>query len=98
MKIMKQIQKIKISNYLRAFIFQFLKITNNEQIKENKQYSLQEAINVGAKKLSKQIEEEIPNKENIKKKNVTTKEEENGVLVTVIYEVVENIGKNQKIF
>ena len=69
------------------------KITNNEQIKENKKYSLQEAINIGAKELCKKIEEEIPNKESIKKKNVITKETENAVVVTVVYEAIENIGK-----
>ena len=52
---------------------------------------------MGAKELSKEIEEEIPNKEKIYKKNVNTTEEENAVIVTVIYEVLENIGENQKI-
>ena len=73
------------------------KITNEEQTKETKNYSLSEAINIGVEDLSKQIEEEIENKDNITNKNVRTDESETSVTVTVTYEVIENIGENQKI-
>ena len=73
------------------------KITNEEQTKEIKKYNLNEAINLGAEELSKQIEEEIENKQNITNKNIKTDESESSVVVTVTYEVIENIGENQKI-
>ena len=73
------------------------KITNQEMKKETKTYTLEEATNMGIEELSKQIEDEIPNKENITGKNVKTVEAENLVTVTVTYEVIENIGENQKI-
>lgn len=72
------------------------KITNKEQTKESKTYTLEEATNIGAKELSNQIEEQIQDKENITGKNVRTVENENSVVVTVTYEVIENIGENQK--
>lgn len=73
------------------------KITNKEQTKENKNYTLEEATNIGVEDLSKEIESEILDKEKIINKNVKTKENEHSVVVTVIYEVIENIGENQKI-
>lgn len=73
------------------------KITNQEMKKETKTYTLEEATNIGIEDLSRQIEDEIPNKENIMGKNVKTVEGANSVVVTVIYEVIENIGENQKI-
>lgn len=74
------------------------KITNKEQTKENMTYTLEEATNIGVEDLSNQIENEIQDKEKIIGKNVRTVEGENSVVVTVTYEVLENIGENQKIF
>lgn len=73
------------------------KITNKEQIKENKTYTLEEATNKGVEELSNQIENEIQDKEKITGKNVRTVENEYSVIVTVTYEVIESIGENQKI-
>ena len=73
------------------------KITNKEQTKENKTYSIEEAVNIGEKELSPEIEKEIENKDMIIDKNVKKEEYENSVIVTVIYSVLENIGENQKI-
>ena len=73
------------------------KITNKEQTKENKNYTLSEAIDNGVDYLSKEIEKEIENKESIINKNVKTQESEDSVVVTVTYEVIENIGENKKI-
>ena len=74
------------------------KITNREQKKESKQHTLQEAISIGANDLTKKLEQEIPNKDSIIKKNITTVNSENSVTVTVIFEAIESIGENQKIF
>lgn len=73
------------------------KITNKEQVVENKENSLQDAIDIGVEVLSKQIESEIENKETIIGKKVKTIEKENSVIVTVTYEAMESIGENQKI-
>ena len=73
------------------------KITNKEQTKENKTYSIEEAVDIGEKELSPEIEKEIENKDMIIDKNVKKEEYKNSVIVTVIYSVLENIGENQKI-
>lgn len=73
------------------------KITNKEMKQESKTYTLEEAIQIGTEELSDQIEQEIKDKENIENKKVKTIENENAVVVTVTYEVIENIGENQKI-
>ena len=73
------------------------KITNKEQTKENKTYTIEEAVDIGEKELSPEIEKEIENKDMIIDKNVKKEEYENSVIVTVIYSVLENIGENQKI-
>lgn len=77
--------------------FSIKKITNKEQTKENKTYSIEEAVDIGEKELSPEIEKEIENKDMIIDKNVKKEEYENSVIVTVIYSVLENIGENQKI-
>ena len=43
------------------------------------------------------IYKEIENKENIVNKNINTYEQEDGVDIYVTYEVLENIGTNEKI-
>lgn len=73
------------------------KLTNKEQVLENKELSLKEATDIGVGELSKQIESEIVNKESIIGKKVKTVEKENSVIVTVTYEAMESIGEKQKI-
>lgn len=46
-----------------------VKITNKEQIKEEKKYTLEEAISLGKQELSQIIEDKIENKENIIRNN-----------------------------
>ncbi len=46
-----------------------VKISNKEQVKEEKNYSKEEATNLGIEELTKKIEEKIENKENILRKN-----------------------------
>ena len=74
------------------------KITNKEQRKINRSYTTKEAVDFGINTLSKQIEEEIENKENIKDKKASTEETQKSVIVTVTYKVTENIKKIKKIF
>lgn len=73
------------------------KITNQEQTKESRTYTVKEATNKGIQELSEQLEEEIENKESIIDKKVKTEESENAVVVTVIYEAIESIGENEKL-
>ena len=44
-----------------------------------------------------ELDKEIENKENIVNKNINTYEQEDGVNIYVTYEVLENIGTNEKI-
>ena len=74
-----------------------VEITNKEQIKETKEYSKEEIIELGKEKLSKAIEEDIANKENILEIKVDTTEQEDSVEVCVTYEVLENIENYEKI-
>ena len=74
-----------------------VEITNKEQVKETKTYSKEEVIELGKEKLSKAIEEDIANKENILGITVDTDEQEEYVEVCVTYEVLENIESYEKI-
>jgi len=87
--------KIKISNnfYLPISI---TKITNFEQTKEVKKYSIEEAVEIATQELTKEFENELPNKENIEDKNVKTIQKDNSVIVTLIYKVIEEIGEEIK--
>ena len=61
-----------------------------------KKYSLEEAKTIGIKELQEELDKEIENKENIVNKNINTYEQEDGVDIYVTYEVLENIGTNEK--
>ena len=58
---------------------------------------MEEAKTVGIKELQEELDKEIENKENIVNKNINTYEQEDGVNIYVTYEVLENIGTNEKI-
>ena len=60
-------------------------------------YTIEEATEIGTQKLEKEIEAEIENKEKILNKSANVKETPEYVEVSVIYEVVENIGMQEKI-
>ena len=47
--------------------------------------------------MQEELEKEIKNKEKIVNKNINTYEKDDGVEVQVTYEVLENIGTNEKI-
>lgn len=92
-----QIEEKKLKVFKNFYLpISITKITNKEQIKKQKNYTLDEAITVGVETLSEKIEGQIENKQNIKNKKVETEEGENLVIVTVTYEVLENIEKYEK--
>ena len=74
-----------------------IKITNKEQQKIEKNYTIEEAKNIGIQELQQELDNEIEDKEKIVNKNINTYEKEDGVEVYVTYEVLENIGTNEKI-
>lgn len=73
------------------------KITNKEEIKEEQNYTAEEATKATVEDLTKILDEKIQNKDLIVDKNVETEEGENSVIVTLCYEVLEKIGENKKI-
>ena len=74
-----------------------LKTTYKEKKEEQKNYTVQEAKNIGIKELEEELEKEIEDKNNIVNKNINTYERTDGLEVYVTYEVLENIGTNEKI-
>ena len=74
-----------------------IKTTVKEIQEEQKNYSLEEAKNIGIKELEQELDKEIKEKEKIVNKNINTYEKEDGVEVYVTYEVLENIGTKEKI-
>ena len=74
-----------------------VKITNKEIKEEQKNYNLEEAKNLGIQQLEEELNNEIENKEKIINKIVNTYEKEDGIEVYVTYEVLEDIGTNEKI-
>lgn len=74
-----------------------VKTTNIEIKEEQKTYTAEEAKNIGIQELQEELDNEIENKENIVNKIINTYEKEDGIEVYVIYEVLENIGTNEKI-
>ena len=74
-----------------------IKITNKEIQEEQKKYTIDEAKNIGIQELQEELDNEIENKEKIVNKIINTYEKEDGIEIYVTYEVLENIGTNEKI-
>ena len=74
-----------------------IKTTNKELKNVQRKYNLEEAKALGIQELEQELDEEIENKEKIINKNINTYEKQDGVEVYVTYEVLENIGTNEKI-
>lgn len=89
-------RKFKISSdfYLPISI---IKTTYKEQKKEEKVYTMEEAKNLGIQQLEQELESEIEEKQNIVNKKINTYEKEDGLEIFVTYEVLEQIGTNEKI-
>lgn len=93
---------IETENKLKIFSDFYLpisviKITNKEVEEIQKNYQIDEAKNIGIQELEEKLDSEIENKESIVSKNINTYEKEDGVDIYVTYEVLENIGTNEKI-
>ena len=74
-----------------------IKITNKEVKEEQKTYNIEEATNLGIQQLEEQLDKEIQDKNKIVNKNINTYEKEDGIEVYVTYEVIEQIGTNEKL-
>ena len=74
-----------------------IKTTNKEVKEEQKKYEIEEAKNLGIQQLQDELDNEIENKEKIVNKIINTYEKEDGIEVYVTYEVLEDIGTNEKI-
>ncbi len=73
------------------------KTTNKELINEEKTYEREEAKDLGIQQLSEELDKEIDDKTKIVNKHSNTYEKENGIEIYVTYEVLENVGTNEKI-
>ena len=104
----KGVSKFKIcdtmekENKMKLFSNFYLPIsiikTTYKEIEETpKTYTIEEAKENGIKKLQDELDKEIENKESIVNKNINTYEKEDSIDVYVTYEVLENIGTNEKI-
>ncbi len=104
----KKLSKFKIydtietENKLKLFSdfylpISIIKTTNKEEEEIQKTYNVEEAKNLGIQQLQEELDKEIVDKEKIVNKNINIYELEDGVDVYVTYEVLENIGTNEKI-
>ena len=74
-----------------------IKTTYQEYEEVQKTYSVEEAKALGIQEIEEELEKEIENKDKIVNKNINTYENENSIDIYVTYEVLENIGTNEKI-
>lgn len=74
-----------------------VKITNKEVIQEQKNYTVDDAKNIGIQELEQELNMEIKDKDKILSKNINTYQKDDGVEIYVTYEVLEEIGTNEKI-
>ncbi len=89
-------KKLKIfSNFY--FPIEICKTTYFELTQKQITYTEDEAKQILRSKLEKELEEEIKEVENIVNKQINYKQENNSITVEVIYEVLENIGTNEKL-
>ena len=72
-------------------------MTNKEVKEEQRNYTLEEAKELGIEQLQQELDKEIENKDKIVNKVINTNEKEDGIEIFVTYEVLENIGTNEKI-
>ena len=89
-------KKLKIfSNFY--FPIEFCKTTYKELEKKTVTYTVEEAKQILQNKLEEELKNELTNIDNIVNTQINYKEESGQVTVEVIYEVLENIGRNEKI-
>lgn len=98
----KNYDTINENNKVRLFSNFYLpieitKTTNYEQEEKEVTYTKEQLVEMTTQKLEKELNEEIKNTENIVNKQVNTYENEGYIEVEVIYEVIEQIGTEEKI-
>ena len=74
-----------------------VKITNKEINEEQKNYNVEQAKDLGIEQLQEELDNEIEDKSKVVNKIINTYEKEDGIEVYVTYEVLEDIGTNEKI-
>ncbi len=74
-----------------------VKITNKEIKEEQKNYNVEQAKDLGIEQLQEELNNEIEDKSKVVNKIINTYEKEDGIEVYVTYEVLEDIGTNEKI-
>lgn len=74
-----------------------IKTVNTEIEEKSRKYTIEEAKQLGIQELQDELDEEIENKDKIVNKIINTYEKENGIEVCVTYEVLEDVGTNEKI-
>lgn len=74
-----------------------VKITNKEIKEEQKNYNVEQAKDLGIEQLQGELDNEIEDKSKVVNKIINTYEKEDGIEVYVTYEVLEDIGTNEKI-
>lgn len=74
-----------------------VKITNKEIKEEQKNYNVEQAKDLGIEQLQEELDKEIEDKSKVVNKIINTYEKEDGIEVYVTYEVLEDIGTNEKI-
>ena len=89
-------KKLKIfSNFY--FPIEICKTTYKELKKKTVSYTNEEAKEILLKKLEEELKKEIDDVKSIVNTRVNYKEEEGSITVELVYEVLENIGTNEKI-
>lgn len=74
-----------------------IKTTNKELKEEEKDYTLEEARELGIRQLQEELDVEIEDKDKIVNKVINTYEGDDGVEIHVTYEVLESLGIEEKI-
>lgn len=74
-----------------------VKITNKEIKEEQNNYNAEQAKDLGIEQLQEELDNEIEDKSKVVNKIINTYEKEDGIEVYVTYEVLEDIGTNEKI-
>jgi len=76
---------------------EIIKVINQEVELEERIYSLEEAKEIGIQKLEEEFKKDELVLQNIENRQVNTKERENSIEIELIYEVIEEIGSEEKI-
>ena len=74
-----------------------IKITNKEIKQTQKHYTIEEAKSLGIQELEEKLDQQIADKNAITNKTVNTYQKGDSIDIYVTYEVLENIGTNEKI-